>query len=303
MAVWPDHAPILFRRPLTTHCGSNCAGKGGCRGLGGLGLALTLARQDRPCLMPKPSRMENAMLLTIPNVLAPDIARAVRDRVCAARWLPGAVSPIAPDDMPAATPAIAPWLSMGQGQNQAQRHLADDDGWLARSVQAELTTALMDNAAFLSAALPHSLQQPRFDRCGAGETTYLPRQLPADPDGPGQVRGDLTAMMFLTDPDDYEGGELEVEGSFGRLGFRLPAGHMVLFPTDSRHRFTPVTRGERLTCGFGVQSLVGDHGARETLYDLDRTVQALGAERGKGDVHVLRLAGIHYSLVRRWAEA
>lgn len=221
------------------------------------------------------------MLLTIPNVLTPDVARTVRDRVNASQA-----------------------LKMSLGGMGGAAHLqgqAPDEGWLVRSVQAELTTALMDNAAFLSAALPHSLQEPHFERCCAGEVPGPHRRPDAAPaEGP---RGDLTAMLFLTDPEDYEGGELEVEGSFGRLGFRLPAGHMVLFPTESRHRTTPVTRGERVSCCFAVQSLVGDHSARETLYDLDRTVQALGAERGKGDVHVLRLAGIHYSLVRRWAEA
>ncbi|MFC4254134.1 PKHD-type hydroxylase [Altererythrobacter xixiisoli] len=271
----------MFRRPLTTSCGSNCAGKGGCRGLGGLGLALSLARQDRPCPMPKPSRMDNAMLLTIPNVLTADVARTVRDRVNASRTL----------NVP---------LDMHQ-RGAAETGQTHDDGWLVRSIQAELTTALMDNAAFLSAALPHSLQEPRFERCCVGEVPGPHRRpLATTTGGP---RGDLTATLFLTDPEEYDGGELEVEGSFGRLGFRLPAGHMVLFPTDSRHRTTPVTRGERVSCSFAVQSLVGDHSARETLYDLDRTVQALGAERGKGDVHVLRLAGIHYSLVRRWAEA
>jgi len=105
------------------------------------------------------------------------------------------------------------------------------------------------------------------------------------------------------DPDDYDGGELEIEGSFGTLSYKLSAGHMVLYPSTSLHRVTAVTRGERVSCFFWLQSLVADHAARELLYDLDQSVQALTAERGKADREVLRLTVVYHNLVRRWAEA
>ena len=99
------------------------------------------------------------------------------------------------------------------------------------------------------------------------------------------------------------GGELEIEGSFGTLSYKLPAGHLLLYPKTSLPRVTPVMRGERVSCFFWLQSLVADHAAREMLYDLDQSVQALSAERGKADAQVLRLTALYHNLVRRWSEA
>ncbi|HSQ96148.1 MAG TPA: hypothetical protein VLM18_08670 [Croceibacterium sp.] len=99
-----------------------------------------------------------------------------------------------------------------------------------------------------------------------------------------------------------DGPQIVVNG-FGTRSYKLPAGHLLLYPSTSLHRVTPVTRGERVGCFFWLQSLVADHAAREMLYDLDQSVQALTAERGKADAQVPRLTALYHNLVRRWAEA
>jgi PKHD-type hydroxylase len=118
-----------------------------------------------------------------------------------------------------------------------------------------------------------------------------------------RIRTDLSCTLFLTDPADYDGGELEIEGRFGKASYKLPAGHLLLYPSASPHRVAQVTRGERISCFFWLQSLVPDHSARELLYDLDQSVQTLAAARGKTEDEVLRLTAIYHNLVRRWAEA
>jgi PKHD-type hydroxylase len=108
--------------------------------------------------------------------------------------------------------------------------------------------------------------------------------------------------LFLTEPDDYEGGELVIEENSGTQRYKLAAGSMLLYPSTTLHQVEPVTRGERVSCFMWMQSLVPDHAEREMLYDLDRTVQALSRERGKTDREVLVLTKLYHNLVRRWAQ-
>lgn len=227
------------------------------------------------------------MLLTIPEVLAPEAAAELRERILAAEWVDGNAT-----------------SGAGAASVKNNRQLPEV-GAATQAAQAEVTAALMDNAAFLSAALPHSVFPPLFNRYGGGEAFGLHVDNAIRFHGPtgARIRTDLSATLFLTDPADYDGGELEIEGGFGTLSYKLPAGHMLLYPSTSLHRVTPVTRGERVSCFFWLQSLVADHSAREMLYDLDQSVQALTAERGKADREVLRLTGLYHNLVRRWAEA
>jgi PKHD-type hydroxylase len=227
------------------------------------------------------------MLLTIPEVLSAEDAAALRAEILAAEWVDGNAT-------------------SGAGAASAKRNRQmPETGAATHAAQAKVTAALMGNAAFLSAALPHSVFPPLFNRYGEGEQfgLHVDNAIRFHRPTGARIRTDLSATMFLTDPADYDGGELEIEGSFGARSYKLPAGHMLLYPSTSLHRVTPVTRGERVSCFFWLQSLVADHSAREMLYDLDQSVQALTAERGKADREVLRLTALYHNLVRRWAQA
>jgi len=227
------------------------------------------------------------MLLTIPDILTRDEALALREEIAAAEWVDGNVT-------------------SGAGAASVKRNRQLPEGAsITRKAQEKVSAALMGNAAFLSAALPHSVFPPLFNRYGGGEEfgLHVDNAIRIHAGSDARIRTDLSATLFLTDPEDYEGGELEIEGSFGTLSYKLPAGHMVLYPSTSLHRVTPVSRGERISCFFWLQSLVADHAAREMLYDLDQSVQQLMAEKGKSDPNVLRLTALYHNLVRRWAEA
>jgi PKHD-type hydroxylase len=227
------------------------------------------------------------MLLAIPDVLSRGDALALRERILAAEWVDGNAT-----------------SGAGAASVKRNRQLPED-GAAARAAQETVTAALQDNAAFLSAALPHSVFPPLFNRYGRGEGfgLHVDNAIRFHSATGARIRTDLSATLFLTDPDEYDGGELEIEGSFGTARHKLPAGHMLLYPSTSLHRVTEVSRGERVSCFFWLQSLVADHAAREMLYDLDQSVQALSAERGKTDPEVLRLTALYHNLVRRWAQA
>jgi PKHD-type hydroxylase len=117
-----------------------------------------------------------------------------------------------------------------------------------------------------------------------------------------RVRSDLSATLFLAEPESYDGGELIVEDRYGAQSVKLPAGHMLLYPASSLHRVEPVTRGVRVASFFWVQSMIRDDGERRILFDLDNAVQAVAADRGQDDRAVIELTGVYHNLLRRWAE-
>jgi PKHD-type hydroxylase len=119
---------------------------------------------------------------------------------------------------------------------------------------------------------------------------------------PIRVRTDLSATLFLTDPGEYDGGELVIEDTYGAHKVKLPAGHMVLYSAASRHHVTQVTRGIRWSSFFWIQSMIRDDAARSMLFELDSAIQALRRRHGDTD-EVVRLTGLYHNLVRRWAEA
>lgn len=227
------------------------------------------------------------MLIAIPDVLPREVALALRERIAAADWVDGNAT-----------------SGSGAASVKRNRQLPEESE-TTRAAQEQVTSALMGNAVFLSAALPHTVFPPLFNRYGGGETfgLHVDNAIRFHGGSGARIRTDLSATLFLTEPDEYEGGELEIEGSFGTLSYKLPAGHMLLYPSTSLHRVTPVTRGERISCFFWLQSLVADPMEREMLYDLDQSVQALSAERGKADPEVLRLTSLYHNLIRRWAQA
>jgi PKHD-type hydroxylase len=119
---------------------------------------------------------------------------------------------------------------------------------------------------------------------------------------PIRVRTDLSATLFLTDPADYDGGELVIEDTFGNHSVKLPAGDLVVYSATSKHHVMPVTRGSRWSSFFWIQSMIRDEAARTMLFQLDNTIQSLRKQVGDSD-EVVALTGIYHNLVRRWADA
>jgi PKHD-type hydroxylase len=180
----------------------------------------------------------------------------------------------------------------------------DEAGAAAREAGAIVVEALQANPTFIAAALPARIFPPLFNRYGAGEAfgIHVDNAVRLGPGGL-RVRSDLSATLFLTDPDAYDGGELTVEDRAGAQAVKLPAGHMLLYPASSLHRVEPVTRGTRTACFFWVQSMVRDDGARRILFDLDTAVRQVAALEGHDARPVIELTGVYHNLLRRWAEA
>ncbi len=165
--------------------------------------------------------------------------------------------------------------------------------------------ALARSALFFTAALPLRIHPPLFNRYGGGTDRsgrHVDGSVRRLPDGSGYLRTDVSATLFLSDPADYDGGELVIEDTFGEHGVRLAAGSLVLYPSSSVHRVEPVTRGERLACFLWMQSMVRDVGERRMLYEMDMALLQLRQQLGDTDA-VVRLTGTYHNLLRRWADA
>lgn len=224
------------------------------------------------------------MLIVIPQVLPREAALELGRSLAQADWVDGNVT-------------------SGEGAALAKRNRQlPEAGEAAIRARRVVQQALAACPLFLSAALPKAIYPPLFNRYGPGEGfgDHIDNAIRVDPASGGQMRTDLSATLFLS--EDYDGGQLTIESGFGAVAYALPAGDMVLYPSTTLHRVTPVTRGERICAFFWLQSLVRDADARETLFDIDQTVQALTGERGGDDAQVLRLTRTYHNLVRRWAE-
>jgi PKHD-type hydroxylase len=157
---------------------------------------------------------------------------------------------------------------------------------------------------FISAALPERIYPPKFNlyqnggHYGLHVDAALMRIEPAGL----TLRSDLSATLFLCEPDEYEGGELTIETPFGAQAVKLAAGDMVLYPSSSLHEVTPVTAGARIASFFWLQSSVPDEAARTLLFDLDQSIQALSLGRPLDDPDIDRLTHVYHNLLRRWAQ-
>ena len=174
----------------------------------------------------------------------------------------------------------------------------------AREGGALVLDALGRAPLFVAASLPARVFPPLFNRYAGGQAfdTHIDNAIRMMRGTDFRLRSDLSATLFLADPDSYDGGELVVEESYGVRPVKLPAGHMIVYPASSLHHVKPVTRGTRVACFFWIQSMVRDGEARRHLFELDQTVQALAAEKGQGDRTVIRLTGLYHNLLRRWAD-
>ena len=225
------------------------------------------------------------MIVEIPRLLAAEQAADFRDRLQLARWVDGRVTA---------------GYQATRVKNNMQ--VAEDDP-IGAELAAVVLATLERTPLFISAALPLMVFPPMFNRYSGGQAfgTHVDTAIRSVPGVPNRVRTDLSATLFLTPPDEYDGGELVIEDSYGAHAAKLPAGHMVLYPAGSLHDVTPVTRGTRLGCFFWIQSMVRDNSARATLFDLDNAIQELAVDSPDHPT-LVRLTGVYHNLLRRWAE-
>lgn len=177
-----------------------------------------------------------------------------------------------------------------------------DDAPLAIDLGNHILQALGAHARFTAAALPRRIFPPRFNRYADGGTygKHVDGALMRVEGTPHTLRSDLSATLFLSEPGEYDGGMLEIEGAAGTVSVKAPAGSMVLYPSTSVHQVTPVTRGARVASFFWIESWVRDNAERELLFDLDESIRAMRASRAGDDPAVLRLTGVYHNLLRRW---
>lgn len=224
------------------------------------------------------------MLLHIPGVFTKDEVATLRTRLDAGPWADGNVT------------------SGHQSATAKVNRQLPEDSAEAREVGALVLQALQANPMFVSAALPHTIFPPLFNAYQGGERFDVHVDNAIRQRGSVRIRSDLSATLFLSEPEDYDGGELIVEEMYGPQSVKLPAGDLVLYPSKSLHRVTPVTRGARVSSFFWIQSLIRDDADRETLFRLDVAIQRVSAEKGPKDAAVLELTAVYHNLMRRWAE-
>ena len=227
------------------------------------------------------------MLITIDDVLTPDELKTAQALIARSTWSNGQIT--------AGTQAA-------QAKNNEQ--LAENAEHLP-TLRRLVLNALNRNALFFTAALPLKILPPFFNRYSGDSNHYgfhtdnAMRQMP---DGSGYVRADVSATLFLSEPEEYEGGLLTIEDTFGKHGVKLKAGSMVVYPSTSIHEVTPVTRGARVACFMFMQSMVRDPGERRMLFDMDMALLKLREAHGDSDP-VIRLTGCYHNLLRRWADS
>lgn len=227
------------------------------------------------------------MMLAIPDLLDTDGVARVRAIVDAGEWRDGNAT-------------SGPQSALAKRNEQLP-----EDSAAAKEAGRIILDALGRSPLFIAAALPLKIFPPLFNRYQGGEAfgTHIDNAVRIHAASAFRVRTDLSATLFLEDPDAYEGGELLVEGNLGAGAVKLPAGHLLLYPASSLHRVEPVTRGARVASFFWVQSMIRDDGARAILFDLDRAIQSIAADRGQDDAEVIRLTGVYHNLLRRWADS
>jgi PKHD-type hydroxylase len=173
----------------------------------------------------------------------------------------------------------------------------------ARQLGEVILTALGQNALFISAALPSRVFPPLFNRYSGGQSfgTHVDNAIRQVTGTGNRIRTDLSATLFFAHPDEYDGGELVVEDTYGTHSAKLPAGHMVLYPSTSLHHVRPVTRGARVSSFFWIQSMIREDSQRALLFDLDMAIQRLNRDMPDHSSAV-QFTGIYHNLLRQWAE-
>jgi PKHD-type hydroxylase len=225
------------------------------------------------------------MLLHIPQVLNAEQVRAARAKLEAASWVDGRVS------------------AGYQGARVKDNRQLPENGEAARELGDVVLAALERNPLFISSTLPNRVYPPMFNRYEGGMTfgNHVDNGLRMLPGSGLKIRTDISCTLFLSAPQDYDGGELCIEDRYGSHSIKLPAGDLIVYPAGSVHRVAPVTRGARLASFFWVQSMVRDDGQRRLLFELDQAVQRLTATAADSEA-LLQLTGTYHNLLRMWSE-
>jgi PKHD-type hydroxylase len=180
------------------------------------------------------------------------------------------------------------------------------DSEVSRKLGNRILSALTAHPRFISAAVPLQIFPPLFNRYAAAGGhhfgIHVDNAVRGDHRTGLRIRTDLSVTLFLSEPDEYEGGELVVEDLYGYHEIKLPAGDLVLYPASSLHMVTPVTRGMRVASFFWLQSMIRDAHARSLIFDLDTVIQAMMDRVGRDDPETVKLTGIYHNLIRHWAE-
>jgi len=227
------------------------------------------------------------MLIQIPELLSPQALQRCRELLSEAPWADG---------------RITAGSQSAQVKNNWQ---LPEQSPQSQALRTLIMDALNQNALFLSAALPKRIFPPLFNRYEGERNAFgnhIDNAIRHCQITGQRVRTDLSATVFLSDPDSYDGGELVIEDTYGPHAVKLAAGDMVLYPGSSLHRVEPVTRGSRLASFFWMESLVRETERRRLLFEMDMAILQLRAERGDGKA-VIDLTGCYHNLLRMWAEA
>jgi len=225
------------------------------------------------------------MLLRVPQVLSPEQVAHFRKVLAEADWVDGRVT-------------------AGHQSSRVKDNLQlPEESPAARELSQLVQKALEANPLFFSGALPAKVFPPLFNRyrSGQGFGVHVDNAVRQVRGTSHRVRTDLSATLFLSAPEEYDGGELLIEDTFGTQSVKLAAGDLVLYPASSLHRVQPITRGERIASFFWIQSMVRDDGERTLLFDLDTAIQRLASE-APDHASVVQLTGIYHNLLRRWAD-
>jgi PKHD-type hydroxylase len=225
------------------------------------------------------------MLLQIADILTPVQFAHCRQMLDQAEWIDGRVT-------------------AGYQSAQVKRNMQlPEDHPTAREIGELILGALQASSLFMAAALPLKVFPPLFNRYEGGHEfgSHVDNAIRQVNGTSFRIRTDLSATLFFSQPDEYDGGELMVEDTYGLHQVKLPAGHMVLYPASSLHHVKPVTRGARVASFFWIQSMVRDDTERTLLFDLDVAIQRLSRDL-PGHASTVQLTGVYHNLLRRWAE-
>ncbi len=227
------------------------------------------------------------MLLQIPDLLTPDEVAQARGLLQNAPWHHGRISA---------------GVQAAQAKNNEQ---LPEQCEQAQALRQILLRGLERSPLFFSAALPQTISPPMFNRYGGATNTFgnhVDSAVRFLPDGKGRVRTDVSCTVFLSEPEEYDGGELVIEDTYGTQRVKLRAGDMVVYPGTSVHRVEPVTRGHRLASFFWIQSMVRSDEQRRLLFDMDRHLIQLRATVGETAPAIVGLTGTYHNLLRMWAD-
>jgi PKHD-type hydroxylase len=227
------------------------------------------------------------MLLHIPNVLTAEQLQLLHCKLADAgnAWVDGRVT------------------AGFQGAPVKQNQQIDERSPIAHELGDLILAQLERNQRFISGCLPLAVYPPMFNRYGEGMAfgNHVDGAIRIVPGNGRRLRTDLSATLFLANPNDYDGGELQIDDIYGSHNVKLPAGDMIVYPASSLHRVTPVTRGTRLASFFWIQSMVRDDGQRTLLFDMDNAIQTLARTQADESARTT-LIGNYHNLLRMWSE-